>query len=110
MHCQPRRKKRLISTPRVGPVHVEVIRVRALVLLVGRQERPAELRARVREGALTPAAACLHVREVRAEAPLVERLASRNEAEVCKMSSDVHNCQNSGAFFTSNISIFIEIF
>ena len=72
--------------------------MRALVLLVGRQERPAELRARVREGALTPAAARFDVREVRAEAPLVERLASRNEAEVCKMSSDVHNCQISGAF------------
>ena len=44
------------------------------MLLFFRQQRPPELGARVREGALGAALAGVHVREVAAEAPLVHGL------------------------------------
>merc|ERR550514_955335 len=56
------------------PVHVEVVRVLTLVLFVGGEQGPPELRPAMHEGALAPALAGAHVREVRAEATLVHRL------------------------------------
>ena len=56
---------------RLVPIHVEIVRVFALVILIKRKQRPAELFPAVSERALAPALALVSHRVMSAEAPLV---------------------------------------